>query len=93
MAGAVLHGVAGAQVRDTTKKRDTTLALPARSGPDSLLRDSLAKRDTVKKVPRDTIKAPFARSELPLTLEIGRRLRWNRDSVLATGAITLADLL
>jgi hypothetical protein len=93
MAGAVLHGVAGAQVRDTTRKRDTTLALPARPAADSLLRDSLAKRDTVKKVPRDTIKAPFARSELPLTLDIGRRLRWNRDSVLATGAITLADLL
>jgi len=93
MAGAVLHGVAGAQVRDTTKKRDTTLVIPARPGADSLLRDSLAKRDTVKKVPRDTIKAPFARAEMPATLEVGRRLQWNRDSVLATGAITLADLL
>jgi hypothetical protein len=93
MAGAVLHGVAGAQVRDTTKKRDTTLTIPARLGADSLLRDSLAKRDTIKKVPRDSIKAPFARAELPPTLEVGRRLQWNRDSVLATGAITLADLL
>ena len=93
MAGAVLHGVAGAQVRDTTKKRDTTLTVPARPGPDSLLRDSLAKGDTVKKVPRDSIKPPLARAELPPTLEIGRRLEWNRDSVLATGAITLADLL
>jgi len=93
MAGAVLHGVAGAQVRDTTKKRDTTLVIPARPGADSLLRDTLAKRDTVKKVPRDSIKAPFARAELPPTLEIGRRLEWNRDSVFATGAITLADLL
>jgi hypothetical protein len=94
MAGAVLHGVAGAQVRDTTRKRDTTLVIPARPGADSLLRDSVAKRDTVKKkVPRDSIKAPLARSELPPTLEIGRRLEWNRDSVLATGAITLADLL
>lgn len=93
MVGAVLHGVAGAQVRDTTKKRDTTLTIPARQGADSLLKDSLAKRDTVKKVPRDSIKAPLARAELPPTIEIGRRLQWNRDSVLATGAITLADLL
>jgi len=93
MAGAVLHGVASAQVRDTTRKRDTTLTIPARVRADSLLRDSLAKRDTVKKVPRDTIKAPFARAELPPTIEVGRRLVWNRDSVLATGAITLADLL
>jgi hypothetical protein len=118
MAGAVLHGIAGAQVpdstrarrdsiarrdslarrdsiarRDTSTRRDTTLTIPARVGADSLLRDSLAKRDTVKKVPRDTIKAPLAHSELPQTIEIGRRLYWNRDSVLATGAITLADLL
>lgn len=91
MAGAVLHGVAGAQVRDTVKtRRDTTLARP---GADSLSRDTLAKRDTVKKVPRDSIKAPLARAELPATLEVGRRLQWNRDSVLATGAITVADLL
>jgi hypothetical protein len=93
MAGAVLHGVAGAQVRDTTRKRDTTLAIPARTGADSLLRDSLAKRDSIRKVPRDSIKAPLAHSQLPPTLEVGRRLEWNRDSVLATGAITLADLL
>jgi len=93
MAGAVLHGVAAAQVRDTTKKRDTTLTVPSRVRPDSLPRDSLAKRDTIKKVPRDSIKAPFAQAELPPTLEVGRRLQWNRDSVLATGAITLTDLL
>ena len=102
VAGAVLQPprALGAQVRDTIpKKRDTTLAIPARPTPDSLLRDSLAKRDSIakadsiKKIPKDTIKAPLAHSELPNDFDIGRRLHWDRDSLFATGAITLADLL
>jgi hypothetical protein len=100
VAGAVLHPALGAQVRDTIpKRRDTTLVIPAKVGADSILRDSLAKRDSLhrldslKKVPRDTIKAPLAHSELPNDFDIGRRLRWNRDSLFATGALTLADLV
>ncbi len=64
--------------------------MPAR--PDSA--DSLARRDTTKKkVPKDTIKAPLAHAELPADLGIGRHLHWRRDSLFATGALTVADLL
>ncbi|HWH50557.1 MAG TPA: hypothetical protein VN651_03375 [Gemmatimonadaceae bacterium] len=101
MAGAVLHAPLRAQGggRDTTRKRDTTIVIPVPPRPDSLLKDSLARADSLhrldslKKVPRDTIKAPIAHAELPPALGIARRWYWNRDSVLATGAITLADLL
>lgn len=82
---------------DTAKKRDTIL-VPIPPHADSLLRDSLRKRDslkgdTTKQLPRDTVKAPLARAELPPELQIERTLHWNRDSLFNTGAITLADLL
>lgn len=95
LAGAVLHRAAEAQVRDTVKtRRDTTLVVPIPPRADSLLRDSLAKRDSIKRAtPRDTIKEPLAHAESPNGLEVGRRLRWNRDSLFATGAVTVADLL
>ena len=102
MAGAVLHGTAGAQVRDTLpKKRDTTVVLRA-AQPDSMLRDSLAKKaaldsarlarlDSIQRA--DTVESPIAHSERPVDIGIARRLHWDRDSLFATGAITLADLL
>ncbi|HTJ22526.1 MAG TPA: hypothetical protein VL383_09015 [Gemmatimonadaceae bacterium] len=96
IAGAVLHGPLAAQVKDTIqKKRDTTLTIPVPPHADSLLRDSLAKRDSIKRAAliADSVKAPIAHSELPTELSIGRRLHWNRDSLFATGAVTLADLL
>ncbi len=94
MAGAVLHRGADAQVRDTVKtRRDTTLTVPIPPRADSLLRDSLAKRDSIRKATRDTIKPPLAHAESPNGFEVGRELRWNRESLFATGAITLADLL
>lgn len=96
MAGAVLHAPLRAQgggARDTVRKRDTTLTIPVGQRPDSALKDSLARLDSLRKAKRDTIKAPLARAELPILMGVGRRLYWNRDSVLATGAITLADLL
>ena len=50
LAGAVLHRAAEAQVRDTVKtRRDTTLVVPIPPRADSLLRDSLAKRDSIKR--------------------------------------------
>ncbi len=93
--------------RDTTakpdtipKKRDTaTVAIPVPLHADSLLRDSLAKKDSIlkadslKKVKGDTVRPPTAHSEIPIELTIGRKLHWDRDSLFATGAITLADLL
>jgi hypothetical protein len=100
MAGAVLHGPLAAQVRDTIPKRpdSTKLAVPIPVGADSLLRDSLAKiaaRDSARKAfeAGDTIKSPMARAELPVDLGIARRMHWNRDSLFATGALTVADLL
>ena len=95
IAGAVLHAPLAAQVKDTLQKRDTTLTVRAPAHADSLIRDSLAKLDSIRiaRLNADTIKAPMARAEQPVALAIGRRLHWNRDSLFATGAITLADLL
>ena len=42
---------------------------------------------------RDTIKAPMAHAEIPVEIGIAQTLRWTRDSIFATGAVTLADLL
>lgn len=104
MAGAVLHGTAGAQVRDTIpKKKDTTVAVPLPQRADSLLRDSLAKkqaRDSLKKLMTldsiaraDSVKSETAHSERPPVIAIAKTYHWDRDSLFATGAITLADLL
>lgn len=100
MAGAVLHGSLAAQVRDTIPRRpdSTKIAIPVPAGADSLLRDSLAKiaaRDSARRAFErgDTIKSPIARAEQPIDLGIARRLHWNRDSLFATGALTVADLL
>src|SRR5262249_18745902 len=93
LAGAVLHGPLQAQV-DTTRRLDTTTKRPATRA-DSL-RDSLFKADSVRRerIRADSIKAPLAHAESPSELSsIGRRLYWSRDSLFATGALTVADLL
>lgn len=96
LAGAVLLPSASAQ--DTTRtRRDTTVRIPIPPQPDTIVRrDSAARTDTAPdpKTRADSIQARFARSELPVLVDAGRMsLRWTRDSILATGAITLADLL
>ena len=96
LAGAVLHGPLHAQVpvRDTIPRRDTIPKRDSLARRDSVAkRDSIAKADSLKKIPKDTVKAPLAHAEMPTELAIGRHLHWNRDSLFATGAITLADLL
>lgn len=101
VVGAVLHGTARAQVDTSRAKRDTTrrdtavVRVPARPTADTLLRDSLAKRDTLHKpaVPRDTMKAPFARASMPVPIEIGQTLVYDRAALFASGAVTLQDLL
>lgn len=72
----------------------------AKSAADSIAQDSimqvriLARSDSVRRViAADTVKAPLARFETPRSLEVTERLRWRRDSILATGALNLADLL
>lgn len=101
MVGAVLHGSAAAQADTSRAKRDTTrrdtavVRVPARPTADTLLQDSLAKRDTLHKpvIPRDTIKAPFTRAPMPVPVEIGQTLVYDRAALFASGAITLQDLL
>jgi hypothetical protein len=81
------------QRRDTIPKRldSTTIVFPGKR--DTLADTLAAKKDTAKKVPKDTIKAPLAQAELPADIGIAKRLHWRRDSLYATGAITVADLL
>lgn len=65
---------------------------PSREGPPRGATDSLraTPRDTV----RDTIKAPLAVAPRVVTPEVrGRRLIWDREAILADGAVTLTDLL
>jgi TonB-dependent receptor-like protein len=102
VAGAVLQGTAGAQVRDTSRVRRDTSVVPVPVPADSAAADSarlanaladslnaIAKRKTAA----DTIKRPLARAESPLTPDITESYRWGRDEILATGAISLSDLV
>ncbi|HJU68083.1 MAG TPA: hypothetical protein VJ650_07510 [Gemmatimonadaceae bacterium] len=54
--------------------------------------------DTVRTQPdtvvrRDTVKAPLARAELPLTVDVAGRYHWTRDELFAGGGLTLMELL
>ena len=84
----------GAQVTDTTRKVDTTTRRRIPTHADSL-RDSVFKADSVRRerIRADSIKAPLAHAETAHESSIGRRMYWNRDSLFATGALTVADLL
>lgn len=61
--------------------------IPVPPKPES---DSLPARDTI---PRDTIKARVGRAPLPSAPGIAGGYRWARDTIIATGAYTLTDLL
>jgi hypothetical protein len=106
--GAVLHSSAGAQAdtsrarrdsvrvrRDSTRRDSASIIIPARPTADSILRDTLAKRDSLhpKPVRHDTIQAPFARGPMPDPIEIGHPLVFDKASLFASGAVTLQDLL
>ena len=97
IAGALCHGTAGAQDTTRAPRRDTIVRIPIPPQPDTIARrDSAARTDVAPpaKTRADSIQAPLARAELPLLLGGGDApLVWSRDSLLATGAITLADLL
>jgi hypothetical protein len=109
LVGAVLQRTAGAQAdtsrarrdsarvrRDSTVRRDSSaIVIPARPTADTVLRDSLAKRDSLhpKIPPRDSIKAPFTRAPMPVPIEIGQNLVFDRAQLFASGAVTLQDLL
>ena len=102
-AGVTVPEVAAAQVPgDTVRRapRDTTNSVPVPPRPDSIRVDSGGSvvplpaspgRDSA--VRRDTLKAPTARAEAPVLLDIGPRHRWDREALFASGALTLTDLL
>jgi len=97
-AGAVLHPPRlGAQVIDTIRPKvplPDTAKRPAATRADSL-RDSLFRVDSIRRarILADSIKSPLAHADSPQEISIGRRLYWPRDSLFATGALTVADLL
>ncbi|MDQ3242877.1 MAG: hypothetical protein M3Q09_04045, partial [Gemmatimonadota bacterium] len=41
----------------------------------------------------DTIQPPFGRSTIPRTADIGDQYSWDRTELLASGALTVADIL
>jgi hypothetical protein len=94
VALGALAGRADAQVTpDSTARRGAAVE-------DSVAQDSimqariLARSDSIRQaIAADTIKSPMARFEAPRSLEVTDRLRWRGDTILATGALNLADLL
>jgi hypothetical protein len=82
--------------RDSAAKRDTTkeIRVPVPPGADSLLRDSLARRDSARaRIARDTIKAPLASYEAAVLADPTGSFVWDRRDVFSTGALTVQDLL
>ena len=85
MAGAVFYSVGATQEppRDTVAVRPDTARPPVdtiRTQPDTVVR-------------RDTIKAPLARAELPVPVEVAGRYHWTRDELFTGGGLTLLELL
>lgn len=99
----VLAAVASSAGASSARAQARPDSVPARSAADSAERaaaDSVdferarQRADSLAKVrAADTVKAPMAPVEMPRLLEVTERLRWRRDSILATGATNLADLL
>ena len=66
------------------------MAVPKDTTPPAA--DTIRTRpDTV--VRRDTVKAPLARAELPLTVDGAGRYHWTREELFAGGGLTLLELL
>src|SRR5947208_6093513 len=82
LAGAILQTPVRAlhaqvPVRPDTIRRTDTIRVPIPAHADSLLLDTLAKKDSLHPIDTlraDTIKAPIAHAEMPAELGIGRRL-------------------
>jgi hypothetical protein len=79
--------------RDSAMTRDA--AGPGRPLQDSLRADSLLAESIRRRAERaaDTIKAPLARFPVPPSTEAIVPLRWSREELLQTGALTLGELL
>ncbi|HEX6964337.1 MAG TPA: TonB-dependent receptor [Gemmatimonadaceae bacterium] len=83
--------------RDTSVRHDTTVAGDTTAARDTTGAGGRAPADTTTsdttKAPRDTIKAPLAHAPVPRLVGIGEQYHWTRDSMFATGAFNLIDLL
>jgi hypothetical protein len=85
-AGAVLQWAPLAVTAQVVPPPASEVPVPPKPESDSVT----AVRDTV---PRDTIKAPIGRVALPAAPGIAGGYRWSGDTIVATGAYTLTDLL
>jgi hypothetical protein len=100
---ALWQGRAGAQ--DTTRTPPPPRRTPAQERADSLRRDSLlavVRQDSIARESRrlreerqraDSIKVPVASAEMPVLASAGTPLRWNRESLFASGALALGELV
>ena len=98
VAGALLRAEAVAQEPSRPPSRDTVVRVPVPPQPDTIARRDSAARTGGPAAPlparADSMQAPLARAELPVLTDAAHApLSWTRDSLLATGALTLADLL
>ena len=85
MAGAIFYSGAASQ----EPPRDT-IAVPQDTTPPAA--DTIRTRpDTV--IRRDTVRAPLARAEFPLTVDGAGRYHWTRDELFTGGGLTLLELL
>jgi len=97
-----------AQVRPDSVRRDTArvaVPVPAPVGSpvdsarertrrsEDIVADSTRRAPALNDVRGDTITAPLANFELPADFETTGRLRFGREAILSTGAVTLADIL
>ena len=99
LAGAVLQPASSA-AQDTIRPpvRDTIVRIPIPPQPDTIARRDSAARTggpaPAIQARADSIQPPLARAPLPVLTDAGMGpLQWTRDSLMATGAVTLADLL
>ena len=94
--------------RGTTQAQDTTRVParpPAQTRADSARQDSLRARflaDSIAREARrlreerqraDSVKTPLARAETPVSTAVDSRYRWDRESLFASGALSLGELL
>lgn len=96
LVGAVLHWAAspaGAQQRDTVRARPDSIVVPANLSPQDSAVLAVADTSEEARLRADSLLPPLPRAEMPASLSLGAPLRWDREGLDATGALTLLDLI